>query len=84
VAVEEVTDQDNEPGDGKLTPEERIKGALGVILQYGQIDGDHHKAWVIDQTVRALTGDGYAAWIQAANFGEHGPGTYEWDEGIPP
>ena len=36
--------------------EERIKMALGLAVQYGQIDGDHHKAWVIDQMVRALTG----------------------------
>lgn len=28
--------------------------ALAVAMQYGGIDGDHHKAWVIDQMVRAL------------------------------
>ena len=29
--------------------------ALAVALECGQIDGAHHKAWVIDQMVRALT-----------------------------
>lgn len=36
--------------------EERIKKALNVIVGYGSIDGDHHKAWVLDQAVRELTG----------------------------
>lgn len=31
------------------------KEALEIARRYGQIDGDHHKAWVIDQMVRALT-----------------------------
>lgn len=30
--------------------------ALYFISKYGQIDGDHHKAWVIDQCARILTG----------------------------
>lgn len=32
-----------------------VSKALAVAMQYGSIDGDHHKAWVIDQMVRALT-----------------------------
>jgi hypothetical protein len=35
---------------------QRIQEAIDLALSYGQIDGDHHKAWVIDQMVRALTG----------------------------
>jgi len=35
-----------------MTPIER---ALDVATYFGQIDGAHHKAWVIDQMVRALT-----------------------------
>jgi len=35
---------------------ERIDKALEYIVRYGWNDGDHHKAWVIDQVVRALTG----------------------------
>jgi len=35
--------------------EQRIALALAIAYDYGQVDGDHHKAWVIDQMVRALT-----------------------------
>jgi 3-methyladenine DNA glycosylase AlkC len=57
-----------------------IQEALDVIEQYGQTDGDHHKAWVIDQVLRALTDDGYDAWVTAYSQ----DGEYEWDEGIAP
>jgi len=30
--------------------------AIELAVRFGGIDGDHHKAWVIDQMVRALTG----------------------------
>lgn len=65
---------------------ERIKidEALGLIRQYGGIDGEHHKQWVLDQVVRALTGDNYAAWVVEQRAGEDGPDTYDWDEGIAP
>lgn len=62
----------------------RIAEALSVAHGYGSIDGDHHKMWVIDQMVRALTGDEYATFIAAHNDGEDGPDTYAWDEGIAP
>lgn len=39
-----------------MTSKERIKRALEYADSYGGIDGDHHKMWVIDQIVRALTG----------------------------
>jgi len=32
-----------------------IEKALEIAVQYGGIDGAHHKTWVIDQMVRALT-----------------------------
>ncbi len=50
-------------------------------VDYGGIDG-HHKAWVIDQMVRALTGDDYEKVVTDAKDGEDGPDTYEWNEGI--
>lgn len=37
-------------------PESRIAKALEIAGEYGTTDGDHHKMWVIDQMVRALTG----------------------------
>lgn len=30
--------------------------ALGYIEMYGGIDGEHHKAWVLDQVARILNG----------------------------
>ena len=36
--------------------EERIKKALDVLVEYGGIDGAHHKMWVIDQAIRHLLG----------------------------
>ncbi len=35
---------------------QRIESALEIAVKYGGIDGEHHKTWVIDQMVRALTG----------------------------
>lgn len=58
--------------------------ALAIAQVYGQTDGAHHKAWVIDQMVRALTGDAYEAWVTAYCAGDDGPETYEWDVGIAP
>ena len=64
--------------------EKRINRALNVVFLYGTIDGDHHKTWVIDQMVRALTGDDYAAWVVQREAGEDGPQSYEWETGIAP
>lgn len=62
----------------------RVAEALNIAWTHGGTDGAHHKAWVIDQMVRALTGPGYKAWVKTAKAGEDGPETYEWDEGIAP
>jgi hypothetical protein len=62
----------------------RIEAALQVIVRFGGIDGDHHKAWVIDQVTRHLTGPDYAAFVAAAKQGEDGPNTYSWETGIAP
>lgn len=60
------------------------ENALLILTAYGQIDGAHHKSWVIDQAVRALAGPYYEELITAYKSGEDGPDTYEWDEGIAP
>jgi hypothetical protein len=39
-----------------MTKQDRIDRALDYAVRYGGIDGAHHKNWVIDQMVRALTG----------------------------
>ena len=61
---------------------ERIAKALDIAKRYSQIDGAWHKAWSIDQIVRALfeTEEDYKAWVaEYENDGE-----YEWDTGIAP
>jgi hypothetical protein len=65
------------------TDAERIQLALAEIANFGQTDGDHHKAYVIDQVVRLLAED-YDAWIAEYRDGEDGPETYSWDTGIAP
>jgi hypothetical protein len=67
-----------------MTQDERVQEALNIAERYGDTDGAHHKMWVIDQMVRALTGDGYRAWVLNAQYGEHGAGTYVWDAGVAP
>ncbi len=64
-----------------MTP---IEKALDIARRYGGIDGSHHRAWVIDQMVRALTGSTYNDFVADACNGEDGPNTYEWDIGIAP
>lgn len=38
-----------------MDEQSRISKALEIAGSYGTVDGDHHKAWVIDQMVRALS-----------------------------
>lgn len=71
--------------------QKRIKQALKVAFQFGGVDGAHHKTWVIDQMVRALTGctegkktQEYGKFVFDAKNGEDGPNTYDYDEGIAP
>lgn len=58
----------------------RQQKALEIIRHFSQIDGAHHKAWCIDQVVRALTGPDYEQWITAYKDDDH----FSWDEGIAP
>lgn len=55
---------------------EAEKQAMKIIEQYGWIDGDHHKKWVLDQVARILLGDQYRDWRDKQ--GE------DYDEGIAP
>jgi hypothetical protein len=57
----------------------RVKRALEVAWHAGQIEGDHHKAWVIDQMVHHLLDSGYDAYI--AEYNQEG---YVWNKGTPP
>lgn len=64
--------------------EERIKKALSYAWSYGQIDGGHHKMWVIDQMVRTLLGEEeYSKWVTSYETPD-GEDYYVWDTGIAP
>lgn len=66
--------------------EGNIKKALSIAWSYGQIDGAHHKMWVIDQMVRALCENEkeYADWVEAYETPLTEDDYYVWDKGIAP
>jgi len=65
----------------------KLQTILNIIEQYGLIDGEYHKQWLIDQIVRIITGNNYRQWIEyfQGPYDEE-TGTYQcqWDVGIPP
>lgn len=68
-----------------ITDTKRIAKAVRIAVRYGGIDGDHHKAWVIDQMCRAmLSAAAYRRMVKDACAGEDGPNTYSWEVGTPP
>ena len=74
----------------------RIENALEFLSVWGQVEGDHHKAWVIDQVVRALCGcewnfndsffqnEEYKDWVSGYCYDDNHVMEYEWDTGIAP
>lgn len=70
-----------------VEPEElisRMQHAVGLVVKYGGHEGASAKAWILDQVVRALTGDDYKNVVARAKAGEDGPETYDWDTGSAP
>lgn len=66
---------------------EKIDKALDIAFRYGQVDGGHHKVWVIDQMVRALCGsdEKYKKWVKEYCGPDPETGDeYLWDTGIAP
>lgn len=63
---------------------EIIQEAIKLGVEYGGINGSHHKTWVIDQMIRILAQDRYEQIVTDFKAGEDGPNTYDWDEGIAP
>ena len=57
---------------------------LDLIMQWGGVDGAHHKQWLLNEIVKAITRDDYKKWVELYEEGEDGPNTYEWDTGIAP
>jgi hypothetical protein len=63
--------------------------SLRIIENYGQIDGDHHRAWCLDQVARHLLAHlgpnySYETWVEDMKAGQFGPDTYEYDAGVAP
>ncbi len=72
---------------GQGIANQRIKKALELAYQYGQIDGGHHRLWVIDQMVRALLDEeDYSVFVKAYQepLEDDGEMSYEWETGIAP
>ncbi len=63
---------------------EKNNNVLGLIFEYGQTDGEHHKAWVIDQIVRIITENNYDKWVQHYEYDEETDEDYFWYVGIAP
>lgn len=67
-----------------MTDKQKIDKALEIAFQYGQIDGSHHRLWVIDQMVRVLSDD-YDTFVKEyEEEDENGEKLYIWDCGITP
>jgi hypothetical protein len=62
-----------------MSPQDRINAAVSLINELGDIDGAHHKQWLLDQVVRLLLAEEYDAWAKAIDA----EGFY-WDQGIAP
>jgi len=62
-----------------MNDEEKKFAAMSMIIQHGGHDGDHHKAWCLDQVFRILAGKDYKKIVRDIKKND-----YEWDEGIPP
>lgn len=65
----------------------KLKEVADFLLEYGDVDGAHHKQWVIDQALRLAAGDSYDRMIslyedEVDEDGE--PFIHEWDKGIAP
>ena len=60
--------------------------ALDLAWRYGQVDGSHHKMWVIDQMARSLCGneEEYKKWVSKYTEPLEDDDYYEWDCGIAP
>jgi hypothetical protein len=57
--------------------------ALMIASKYGFSESKHHKTWVIDQMIRALTGTQYEAFIEHA-CQRNNKDSGDWDEGNVP
>lgn len=76
--------KDNQP---KLLDSFRIRiyEAVNLAFRYGNIEGGHHRKWVINEMLKCLLGEEvYRIRVLDYEKGEDGLDTYEWDTGIAP
>lgn len=66
--------------------EGRSIAAIHIAFRYGQISGDHHRLWVIDQMLRALLGEAdYQRFTDRYEEPDADGETYgRWETGIAP
>lgn len=61
-----------------------IQDAIKVIVDYGDIDGSHHKQWILDQALRYLMGNEYQEWRDRYDLAMARNDYSIWDEGVAP
>lgn len=57
-----------------------VQAAIKIAEENAQIDGAHHKLWVIDQMLRVLLAENYSLFVTKYNSLNYPP----WDPGIAP
>lgn len=67
-----------------MDPQAKLDKIQDLIEEFGEVDGDHHKKWLLDQIMRIIQGSNYRKWVRDYCKGEDGPHTYDWDIGIAP
>lgn len=84
--LENEIDELEDENDRLSEIEDRVDKAIDLVWDYGQVDGDHHKMWVIDQMVRILFGDEekYKEWVDEYEKSDKHGDKYSWETGIAP
>jgi len=73
--------------DWNNEPNNMLSKVLNIIGQYGGIQGDHHKAWLLNEILILLLGEkGHKEWVERYEGEEDDEGdkTYSWELGIAP
>jgi hypothetical protein len=63
---------------------DKIEETVEFAFEYGDIDGEHHKQWIIDQMIRILLGPEYSVWVDRHNTYNATQDHPPWDTGIAP
>lgn len=69
-----MTNEPPKTGNADIDP------AVELAWKHAQIDGAHHKLWVIDQMLRRMLTGRYEEFVKAYEAS----GEYEWNTGIAP